>query len=172
MNANDPLVKGEELGGKFGYHVLKTAGPALIHVTRSYRPEIVLFGENQRFESPLSLEAGKSIVINSVENDQVAVSRFAVGQPDQRHFVSNRVDEVIKKIVELGGTYPDVVQALQQAKAARSLASRFAVDAIPSADRQYQRRQGLDGDETPGNHFEIANPLPELFSLGGGKTHH
>ena len=44
MNANDPLIRGENLGGQFGYHTLNTSGPPMIHVTRSFRPEVVVFG--------------------------------------------------------------------------------------------------------------------------------
>ncbi len=131
MNANDSLVKGEDLGGQFNYHLLSTNGPPMIHVTRSLRPEIVLFGHDQRFETPLILEAGKDILVNADDGDKVTVSRFAVGQPDQKRVVSDKVDDVIRAIVELGGTYPDVVLALQQAKNSRSLVGRFEVDAIP-----------------------------------------
>ena len=53
----DPLVKGETLAGQCSYHVLNTSGPPMIHVTRSFRPEIVLFGQNQRFTTPLVLDA-------------------------------------------------------------------------------------------------------------------
>ena len=58
MNPNDGLVKGEDLGGQFSYHVLPTTGPQMIHVTRSIRPEVVVFGHQQRLETPLILEAG------------------------------------------------------------------------------------------------------------------
>ncbi len=46
---------------------------------------------------------------------------------------------MIRAIVELGGTYPDVVQALQQAKADGALPSRFEVDALPQPGRRYDR---------------------------------
>ncbi len=29
MNANDPMVRGENLGGQFGYHVLSSSGPPI-----------------------------------------------------------------------------------------------------------------------------------------------
>ena len=65
MNANDPLIRGENLGGQFSYHVLNTSGPPMIHVTRSFRPEIVLFGHDQRLDAPFVLEAGKSILVKA-----------------------------------------------------------------------------------------------------------
>jgi flagellar basal body P-ring protein FlgI len=166
LNPKDPLVKGEMLSDQFSYHVLKTSGPPMIHVTRSFRPEIVLFGENQQFETPLILEAGKSIMINAQEDGEtLTIARFEPGKPDQRRTVSNSVDEVIRTIVELGATYPDVVQLLQQAKTSHALASRFEVDAIPDSSAQYARKTGGDEDGAENHHgFEVAAPRPELFS--------
>ena len=66
MNPNDPLIRGENLGGQFSYHVLNTAGPPMIHVTRSYRPEIVIFSHAQRLQAPFVLEAGKSILVKVI----------------------------------------------------------------------------------------------------------
>ncbi|MGE3809704.1 MAG: flagellar basal body P-ring protein FlgI, partial [Gemmataceae bacterium] len=97
MNANDSLIRGENLGGQFSYHVLNTAGPPMIHVTRSYRPEIVIFSHDQQLQAPFMLEAGKSILIKST-GDGATVSRFTVGKPDQKRVVSSRVDDVIRAI--------------------------------------------------------------------------
>jgi hypothetical protein len=97
----------------------------------------------------------------------VTVSRFAVNEPDQKRVVSTRVEDVIRAIVELGGTYPDVVQALQQAKQSQALASRFEVDALPTGGREYVRRgdepEGPDATMS-GSQIVVDNPLPELFS--------
>lgn len=139
MNSQDSLVRGEYLGSQFSYHVLDTTGPPLVHVTRSYRPEIVVFGADQRFQTPLLLEAGKQIMITSRDTGEVVVSRFAVGKEDEKRVVSNRVDDVIRAVVEVGGTYPDVVNCLQKAVESRALTSRFAVDAVPQAGRTYDR---------------------------------
>ncbi len=139
MNPGDPLVLGERLGNQFSYHVLNTAGPPMIHVTRNRRPEVVLFGEGQRLLTPLAVNASNQIMITSTGPDRISVARFAANKPDLKRVVSPEVDEVIRAIVEVGGTYPDVVQALQEAKAARTLTSRFEVDALPQAGRSYVR---------------------------------
>ncbi len=139
MNHNDPLVLGERLGD-FSYHVLNTAGPPLIHVTRSRHAEVVLFGLDHRLRPPIALEAGNSILVTGSRPGEVTVSKFTINEPDQKRVVSDRVDEVLRTIVELGGTYPDVVQALQQAKASGALASRFEIDALPEAGRTYRRQ--------------------------------
>ncbi len=94
----------EACAGQFSYHVVDSSGPPMIHVTRSYRPEIVLFGRNHPLAAPFVLEAGKQIMVTANGPEQVTVSKFAVNQPDQKRVVALQVDEVIRAIVELGGT--------------------------------------------------------------------
>ena len=48
MNSNDPIIRGENLGGQFSYHVLNTSGPPMIHVTRSFRPKSCCSATNKR----------------------------------------------------------------------------------------------------------------------------
>ena len=69
---------------------------------------------------------------------EISVSKFVPHEADQKRVVSSRVDDVIRAIVELGGTYPDVVQALQEAKAAGCLEGRFEIDALPETGRSYE----------------------------------
>ncbi len=161
MRRNDPAVRGEVLGSQFSYHVLDTSGTPMIHVTRSRRPEVVVFGRGQRLRPPFVLDAGTQIMVKAMERNQVAVSKFAVNEMKQKRVVSDRVDDVIRAIVELGGTYPDVVQALQQAKEKGALTSRFAVDAVPEAGRSYERlaESTSDSQESP------AEDPPSKFSL-------
>ena len=74
-----------------------------------------------------------------MNGDKITVSKFVPGGEPQQRVVSTSVDEVIRAIVALGGTYPDVVQALQQAKTDGALLSRFEVDALPQPGRAYDR---------------------------------
>jgi flagellar basal body P-ring protein FlgI len=171
MNENDPFLRNEFLGKQFHYHLLDVPGPDMIHVTRSHLPEVVVFGRDQHFQTPLVLDAGKSILVNGQEDGKITVSRFVPGGEPRQRQVSTKVDEVIRAIVELGGTYPDVVQALQQAKAEGAIASRFEVDALPESGRRYDReikQASADESESTGSaadqaQFEIATPLPDLF---------
>ena len=149
MNSNDGLVRGESLGGQFSYHVLDVKGPPMVHVTRSHRPEIVIFGRGQKFKPPMMLEAGQHILVNGLSGGEVTVSRFEVGKADQQRSVGASLDEVIRAIVELGGSYPDVVQALQQAKDSGSLEARFEVDALPEVGRAYHRDAENEEQDEP-----------------------
>jgi len=173
MNPNDAAIRGEEIGGQFSYHVVQTNQTPMIHVTRSRRPEIVLFGRDQRLKTPLAVEAGNRIMVTSHHSDEVVVSKFAPNEADQKRVVSPRVEEVVRAIIELGGTYPDVVQALQQAKAAGALPSRFEVDALPQAGRAYDRQavagdsaEGRSGTDKARTEPVINSPLPDLYTGG------
>lgn len=173
MNEHDAFLHDENLSDQFHYHVLDVPGPDMVHVTRSYLPEIVLFGKDQKFQLPLMLDAGKSILVNGMKGDKITVSRFAADTKPEQRVVSTSIDEVIRAIVALGGTYPDVVQALEQAKADGALVSRFEVDALPQPGRAYDRvaahaKAKADGgaEDEAGQEpsLEVATPLPELFA--------
>jgi flagellar basal body P-ring protein FlgI len=190
MNPNDPLVKGTSLGGQFNYHVLDVAGPSMIHVTQSRLSEIVIFGPGQSLLTPLALNAGNEIMVTSSGGNEIHVSKYSIRDGDQKRTVSPRVDDVVRAIVELGGAYPDVVQALQEAKSSGALAARFEVDALPEAGRAYDRvvddegttEPSLTDDEDSKNTVytggenaslrkkktETARPAPELFAQRGG----
>ena len=107
-------------------------------------------------------------MINSTNPREITISKFAVNEADQKRVVSPRVDDVIRAVAELGGTYPDVVQMLQEAKASGALASRFEIDAVPEAGRTYERTAsgGGNGDIEQSNNSAKAgsgNPAPDLF---------
>jgi len=172
MNHNDPLLHEENLGAQFHYHVMDVPGPDMVHVTQSHLPEIVVFGKEQEFRMPLMLDAGKSIMVNGLKGDKITVSRFERGKEPKQQIVSPRVDDVIRAIVAMGGTYPDVVQALQQAKVDGALPGRFEIDALPQPGRRYDRTNetsiadGEDSKVVPASaekSIEVATPLPELF---------
>jgi flagellar basal body P-ring protein FlgI len=168
MNNQDALVRGEKLGGQFYYHVLDVPGGPMVHVTRNRLEEVVLFGADQRLQTPLAINAGNEIMITSHGGEEISVSKFTVADGDQKRVVSTRLDDVIRAVAELGGNYPDVVQALQEAKNCGALTSRFEVDALPEAGRTYHRvspdeQQGeLDGEQPPA--AAPASPAPELFA--------
>ncbi len=162
-NDQEVAIRGEVLGKQFHYHLVRTAGPAMVHVTRTGRPEIVLFDPDQTLNGPAVMDAGSSIMVKTDGDGSATVSKFAPNQPDQKRTISPKLDEVIRTIVELGGTYPDVVQMLQEAKKSGALASRFEVDALPTRNRPYDRRSDDDSDERSKHQLEVANPVPGLF---------
>ena len=174
MNAKEPLVRGENLGGQFSYHLLATNAAPMVHVTKSFRPEIVLFGPEQRMRPPFALEAGNKIMLKAEYGDQVTISRFTTDDADQKRIVSTKVDDVIRAVVDLGGTYPDVVQMLQQARALNALEGRFEVDALPDQLRLYDRLLEDIQDKEKGagrsKGISVGSPLGELFGRSNPTT--
>jgi hypothetical protein len=140
LDRNDPFIRGTRLNDQFNFHVLKTEGEPLIHMTRNRLSEVVLFGADQRFSTPLALTAGNHINVNApAGSETITVTRFELGSPDQRKVVSTRVADVILTVAEMGGTYPDVAQMLSQADRQFNLPGSIAIDALPKAGRLYYR---------------------------------
>lgn len=135
MDPDDPFIRGETLGEQFSYHVIDTIGPNLIHATASFRPEIVVFGRDQRLRTPCLLEAGPRIVVTSKVRGKVQVHKLSLNEPEQQREVTDRLDDVLRAVVEVGGGYPDVVQMLTQAKTQALLEGKFEIDALPEAGR-------------------------------------
>ena len=87
------------------------------------------------------------------------------GEPDQLATTSSQAVSIIHKIVDLGGSYPDVVQFLQQARTMRKLDSRLAFDAVPSDndgrmgihEEAAAAKRELDTDDREGEDEEIEN---------------
>lgn len=129
----------------FILHVLETSGDPMVHVTLRTRPEVVVFGADQKFATPLLLSAGRNVMITAQPGSETAsVVRFEANRPDQRKEVSLNVAEIIRTAVDLGARYPDVVQMLSEASRQRNLATRLATDALPKSGRIYNRPRNAD----------------------------
>lgn len=147
-NQYDRTIRGENLGNQFSYHGIATSGPAMVHISKSKRPEIVLLGSDIHLKQPFGLEAGAIIFVNGQSPQNVVVKKFALSGIDEQRTVSNKLDEVIRAVVELGGTYPDVFQMLVQADQMKVLSCRLEIDCLPEPNRVY-RRPGSNEDEEP-----------------------
>ena len=53
----------------FGLYIVDSEGPPLIHISRSRRSEIVVFGREQKLFPPVVLDTG-SIFLNAAESDE------------------------------------------------------------------------------------------------------
>ncbi len=146
VNKNDPLVRGETLNDQCKLHVIDVPGKPMIHLTHHQKAEIVIFGSKQKFKLPIAIAAGPHIRINaSPGSDKVIVSRYRVGEKDQRRVVSSEIAEVIRAAAELGASYPDLAQMLVQAERLHNLPGQIGIDMLPEAGRVYYR-PGSDSD--------------------------
>ncbi len=160
-NAADPLVRGEALGGGFAYHVINSDGPAMIHFSKSVRPEIVLFGSQLPIEPPAFLFAGKNILIKGLKDGQLKVCRFGAGQvEDLSEICPATVDRLVRAVVKMGGNYGDLLEALQDARSRGYLHAKVAINAVPRPDRP--RPSSDDGKKNPdGGVTLLRKPAPE-----------
>ena len=163
LDKRDPYLNGEILKDSsdrelFGLHMLPTTGESIIHLTHHWRSEIVLFGTNQKFKTPLAVRAGPRIWVTAQPGkDQIVVARYEAGQPDRRKEISTNVAEVIRAVVEFGGSYPDVAQMILQASKQQNLSGRIEIDALPQGGREYVRKPTSAGD-TEGKTLRFGNP--------------
>jgi hypothetical protein len=140
LDPHDPFIAGERLNKDFWLHVLPTKGNSMLHMTQRKRAEIVLFGEDQEFQTPIAVRAGNHILVTSKPGSNgIVVSRFSARGDDQRKTVSRRVADVIRAAAELGATYPDIALLLVQADQQKNMQGRFEIDALPRAGRYFDR---------------------------------
>lgn len=148
-NPYDRTVRGEVLqndgGAQFSYHGVMSNAPPLVHLTKSRKPEIVLFGDDIRIKQPFALNAGPVMFVNGQGRDGVVITKF--GRLDEKRTVGNKLDEIIRALVELGGTYPDVIQMICEAERDKVLTCRVEIDCLPEPNRVYRRPGGNDTDD-------------------------
>jgi len=164
-NPLDPLVRGQSFGDQFTVHTLDTTGPTMIHLSRSRSPEIVLFGQDLELRPPAFLYAGKNILLKEAGDGRIKVSRFVAGEADRQQFCTTKLEDVIRTIVQIGGSYDEVAECLQEAKRKEYLEPRVVVDALPRVNREYRRGNGDPSEETPSEEDarQVASPLPDMF---------
>ncbi len=147
IDENEPFARGELLNDQCKLHELKIGGSPMIHLTHRQKAEIVLFGDVLKFHTPLALTAGPHIMVNSAPgSNEVVVSRYRIGEADQRKVVSTNISDVIRAAAEMGASYPDMAQMLVQAERQKNLPGPIGIDMLPEAGRYYQRPDQPDGE--------------------------
>ncbi len=168
LNPNDPAVRAEDMNDQFTMHLIPSEQAPLVHLTRRQKTELVLFGEDQRFKTPLAINAGKHIWITSpTGQDHVVVSRHEIGKDSRRIEVSAEIAEVIRTVTDLGASYPDVVQMLIQAERQHNLPGKIAIDALPQAGRNYYRPNGSQSSGSRSTRVGHENLSPDIFPQTG-----
>ncbi len=147
IDENEPFARGELLNDQCKLHELKIGGEPMIHLTHRQKAEIVLFGDKLQFHTPLALTAGPHIMVNSAPgSNEVVISKYRIGEPDQRKVVSTDIADVIRAAAEMGASYPDIAQMLVQAERQLNLPGPIGIDMLPEAGRYYQRPDKPDGN--------------------------
>ena len=139
MNPRDPMLGQEVLGARLFYHEIASSGEPMIHVSRTRRPEIVTFGPGQRIETPLVVFAGRMLMIKGEAGAELKITRYTPGDDDQILTSPPEVSDLIRNLIQIGATYPEIVNMLRQTQRQGCLHSRLVFDAIPQTGRKYRR---------------------------------
>jgi flagellar basal body P-ring protein FlgI len=162
-NYTDPLVRGEMLGKQMWLHVVNSTGEPLIHCSRSRRPELIVFGRNLRMQPPTYLYAGDKILIKRVDDEHVKMSRFEAGKDTQQVTCTTEVADIVRNIIQLGGSYADVLTALRSAKQRDYLTCRLEMNTLPGQRRVYHRDEALAERGDSASPTDLTHSVPNLF---------
>lgn len=121
----------------FAFYLVDSDGPPMIHVANSRRCEIVVFGRTQKLLTPLIVGAGPLQLSASDGDETLHISRI-VPSPyddgDQKYQSSLELGEVVRRMANLGVTYPEIVTILQAASHQKNLAGPLVVDSVPGVN--------------------------------------
>ncbi len=125
----------------FELYLVETDGPPLVHVARSRRCEVVVFGRRQKLLTPAVLGGSGPYLINAADGDKhIEISR--IGADDDRRLVtSDSLGEVIQGLANLGASYPEVLGVLETASRQKNLEGPLIVDALPAPMSSYEQAQ-------------------------------
>jgi hypothetical protein len=169
-NPDTVETRGERLSHEFDLHILKTSGDPLIHLTRTQRSEIVLFGENIPCTLTDSIALRNGVVMRTQDDSRIRVSRFVPGKEDQVAVCQPNAADVIRALGNVECTYADVIDALRHIEKLNGLGCRIAVEAIADRTRRYVRGEGDEADtEVAGvasapEHDATGNVMPAMFA--------
>jgi hypothetical protein len=157
----------------FSLYIVESEGPPVVHVSRSRRSEIVVFGRGQNLEPPLVLGQGDILLNAADHNDSVDITKIVpseFGQRDVRVRSSLELGDVIRSVARLGATYPEIVAIIEAADRQKNLPGPLFVDSVPQANMQYLNKAILGADEAPKRDEEVkpasGSFLRRIFTRG------
>lgn len=141
----------------FYFHIVPSESFPVIHFSKSKRPELTLFGQDQTVnEDFLIVESG--LTIRSLGNGKVKMTKFTRRDGDETITCSNQVADIVGSLVKMGLDYGQMLDLFQKAKSSNMLNSKLVIDATPKP-----RRRSDEESEEAGSSRVMAGPLPQMF---------
>jgi flagellar basal body P-ring protein FlgI len=135
----------------FALYIVDCEGPPMVHVSRSRRSEVVVFGRGMKLLPPVVLGTGPLLLNAADGDDSVQISKIVPGaasDADQKVTSSLDLGEVLRQAANLGASYPDLVAILQAAQRQQNLPGPLVMDAVPGARSGYYEAAFLGKDKT------------------------
>ena len=173
MNKTDPIVGGEPIGEEFSLHLIPSSSEPVVHVSRNFRREIVLFGNRQQLIPPMSLWAGNSLFLSAEAGSDHVVFSLTKRGPEgtiRRYGRSSLVlADILREAARLEATYPDVVDLLRNADQNHNLMGRLEINALPPAVPLGTLAAQATGQENDAQEFSHSSG-PTLFADTGARN--
>jgi len=126
----DMAVEGKWLADDFYYHVVPSTAPPVLHFSKSKRPEIVVFGENQTVsDNFLHVEPG--LTVRGIGNGKVEIVRYSVDNGPIRKACSTQIAELIPTVASVGVDYSTLLSMFRDGKQNKLIDTRLVVNAVP-----------------------------------------
>ena len=124
----------------FALYLVDCEGPPMVHVSRTRRCEVVLFGRGQRLQTPVVLGGGQ-ILLNASDGDEsVEISKIVPSKftdSDLKVRSPLELGDVIRRVANIGAGYPQIVTILQAAEKQKNLPGPLVIDAVPGSSPVY-----------------------------------
>ena len=155
----------------FALFIVESEGPPVIHISRTRRSEVVVFGRNQMLQPPIVLGAGPVLLNAAPSDDSVDISKIVpskFGNADVKVRSSLDVGDVIRHVANMGSTYPEIIAILEAAFKQKNLPGPLFVDSVPTSNLEYLEKSIL-GESKPKKDPEVQRSglsrLRKLFSF-------
>ena len=142
-------AKRPRMDDPFALYVVDSEGPPVIHVSRTRRSEIVIFGRSQKLLPPVVLGSGAVLLNAADKDDEIEISKIVPSKfndSDVKLRTSLDLPEVIRRVANLGTTYPEMVAILEAANRQKNLPGTLVVDAVPHSNMDYLQAAILGKD--------------------------
>ena len=153
----DPTIAGKRLSSFYLHSVVSDSEP-FVHFSRVRRPEIVVFGHDQRVRSGF-LYVGQGLTVKAIGEGQLDITLYGASGGDQKVVCSDRVSDLIETLSGMGVTYGKMLAMFRTAEREGQLHGKVAVHAVPNPKRRYDR-ESTEGQEAAMHQ----GPLPDLFN--------
>ena len=124
----------------FALYLVDSDGPQVVHISRTRRSEVVVFGRTQKLQTPIVLGSGAILLNAADKDDEIEISKIVpskFGDSDVKLRTSLDLGEVIRRVANLGATYPEIVAILEAANRQKNLPGTLVVDAVPRSNADY-----------------------------------
>ena len=112
----DPRLGGQHVNDAFWLYRVPHAAKPMVYFSTGKRPQVVLFGRNIVLSPETRMFVGKDFTVAHDEKQGKFLVKRITTRGEQKRVCSNRLDEVLVALAELGAAYPDIVDCLRKAQ--------------------------------------------------------